>query len=290
VTGSAKVFTIFLLVFMVMGEIRPSLAQGEGPGMLEQTKQVLSGKESDDASLWITEKTGQYLPLDLTFVDEMGLTIRLGDIIDRPTIFMPIYFFCPNICSKNLANLAVAMNSLSAKPGKDYRVVALSFNDAENHKIAAEAKNNYLKILADDFPAGEWRFLTGNSDAIKAATDAVGFRFQKVDDETFIHPAVLMVLASDGKIIRYVYGSFLAGDIDLALSAAKSGTPVMSVKRLLDFCFNYDPRGKTSVFQTVKITVLLVFGVALVLFILYVKRKGRQAKKTLKTEGSTRSR
>ena len=286
-TPLANVFAIALFVCMSMGVMRPSWAKDQGSGMLEATKQVLSGKANDDASLWITEKTSQYLPLDLQFVDETGQTVRLADIIDRPTIFLPIYFFCPSICSKNLANLAVALNSLNAKPGDDYRVIALSFNDAENHKIAAEAKINYLKILPDDFPAGEWRFLTGHRDAIKAATDAVGFRFQKVDDETFIHPAVLMAIAADGKIIRYVYGSFLAGDIDLALSAAASGTPIMSVKRLLDFCFNYDPHGKTSVFQTVKISVLLVFGVAMLLFILYFKRKGRQAKNASVAQGST---
>ncbi len=288
-TSLAKAFAIFLLVLMAMGAMSPTRAHNEGPGLLEATKQVPSGKENDDdAALWITEKTGQYLPLDLQFVDEAGLTVRLGDIIDRPTILLPIYFICPNICSKNLANLTVALNSLSARPGKDYRVIALSFNEAENYKIAADAKINYLKLLPDDFPAGEWRFLTGGSDAIKAATDAVGFRFQKVDDGTFIHPAALMVIAADGKIIRYVYGSFLAGDIDLALSAAASGTPTMSVKRLLGFCFNYDPYGTSSVFQVVKVTVLLVFGVTMLLFILYFKRKDRQAKKALETEGSTR--
>jgi protein SCO1/2 len=281
VSPLAKVFALTLLVFMAMGVMRPSWAKDEGPGMLEATKLVLGGKESDDASLWITDKTGQYLPLDLQFVDEAGLPVRLGDIIDRPTILLPIYFFCPNICSRNLANLAVAMNSLSAKPGKDYRVIALSFSDVENHKDAAAAKNNYLKILPDDFPANEWRFLTGKSDAIKAATDAVGFRFQKIDDETFIHPAALMAIAADGRIIRYVYGSFLAGDIDLAISAAAAGTPVMAVRRLLGFCFNYDPHGKTSVFQTVKIVVLLVFAVGTVFFIFYFKRKGREAKKAL---------
>jgi protein SCO1/2 len=284
----ARGFLIFFILLMTTSALRLCWAQGEGPGILEATKQVLSGKENDDASQWVTEKTGQYLPLDLQFVDETGMTVRLGEIIDRPTILLPIYFFCPNICSKNLANLAVAMNSLSALPGKDYRVIALSFNDAETYKDAAGAKNNYLRILPEDFPAAEWRFLTGSSDAIKAATDAVGFRFQKVDDETFIHPAALMAIAADGKIIRYVYGSFLAGDIDLAVSAAASGTPAMSVKRLLSFCFNYDPHGKTSVFQTVKIAVLLVFGVTMFLFILYFKRKDRQAKKALKTEGSTR--
>jgi protein SCO1 len=284
----ARLFLIFNILLMTTSAPSLCWAQGEGPGILEATKKVLSGKENDDASQWVTEKTGQYLPLDLQFVDETGSTVRLGDIIDRPTILLPIYFFCPNICSKNLANLAVAMNSLSARPGKDYRVIALSFNDAETYKDAAGAKNNYLKILPEDFPAGEWRFLTGSSDAIKAVTDAVGFRFQKVDDETFIHPAALMAIAADGKIIRYVYGSFLAGDIDLAVSAAASGTPAMSVRRLLSFCFNYDPHGKTSVFQTVKIAVLLVFGVTMLLFILYFKRKDRQAQKALKTEGSTR--
>ncbi len=266
---------------MVIGAMYPSWAKDEGLGMLEATKLILSGKESDDPSLWITDKTGQYLPLDLQFFDEAGLPVRLGDIIDRPTILLPIYFFCPNICSRNLANLAVAMNSLSAKPGLDYRVVALSFNDVENHKDAAAAKNNYLKILPDNFPAGEWRFLTGKSDDIKAATDAVGFRFQKIDDETFIHPAALMAIASDGRIIRYVYGSFLSGDIDLAISAAAAGTPIMAVRRLLGFCFNYDPHGKTSVFQTVKIVVLLIFGVATIFAIFYFKRKGRESKKAL---------
>jgi len=283
----ANVFAIIFLVIMAMVAMHPSSAKDQGPGMLEATKQVLGGKANDDASLWITEKTGQYLSLDLQFVDETGQAVRLGDIIDRPTILLPIYFFCPNICSKNLANLAVALNSLSAKPGKDYRVIALSFNEAENHKIAADAKINYLKILPDDFPAGEWRFLTGSRDAIKAATDAVGFRFQKVDDETFIHPAALMAIAADGKIIRYVYGSFLAGDIDLALSAAASGTPIMSVKRFLDFCFNYDPHGKSSVFQTVKISVLLIFGVAMLFIVLYFTRKGREAQKAPAAEGST---
>ncbi len=284
----AKIFAIFLFVSVAMGAMRSSWAKDQGPGMLEATKLVLSGKESDDASLWITDKTGQYLPLDLQFADEAGLPVRLGDIIDRPTILLPIYFFCPNICSRNLANLAVAMNSLSAKPGLDYRVVAVSFNDVENHKDAAAAKTNYLKILPDDFPANEWRFLTGRSDAIKAVTDAVGFRFQKIDDETFIHPAALMAIAADGRIIRYVYGSFLAGDIDLAISSAAAGTPVMAVRRLLGFCFNYDPHGKSAVVQTVKIVVLLVFGVAAIFFIFYFKRKSREAKQALAAaEGST---
>ena len=142
--------------------------------LLEQTKQVITGKSSTDAQ-WIEEKTGQYLPLDLEFIDEEGKPIRLREIIDRPTILLLIYFYCPNICSKNLAHLAIALNSLSFNPDKEFRVIALSFNEAESYKDAARAKQNYLKIVGANFPPYGWRFLTGSRDAIKTAIDAVGF-------------------------------------------------------------------------------------------------------------------
>lgn len=266
-------FCLFLLVFSEFCGI--SLAKGDNntsPTLLEQSKQIISGKKSADLE-WIEEKTGQYLPLDLAFADEEGNTIQLKEIIDRPTIFLPIYFYCPNICSKNLSNLAIALNSLSFKPGEEYRVIALSFNEAENHKDAARAKRNYLKIVDEGFPSDGWRFLTGTQKAIKEATDAVGFRFKKIDDETFIHPAALMTIAEDGKIIRYIYGSFLAGDIDMGLADAVSGRPSLSVKRLLAFCFNYDPDKNKSVFQLVKIGVMLFFGIILAIIFIYFKRK-----------------
>lgn len=248
------------------------LADEGQSGLLEQTKMILAAGDIDN-SKWIEEKTGQYVPLDLEFVDENGKTIRLAEIIDRPTILLPIYFYCPNICSKNLSNLAIALNNLSSRPGKDYRVIAFSFSELENHEVAATAKKNYLKILDDDFPEKEWYFLTGSAEAIKAATEAVGFRFQKNDDQTFIHPAALMTVAEDGKIIRYVYGSFLAGDIDMALADAAKGTPSLSVKRLLGFCFNYDPDKNKSVFQQVKIGVVALFALGLAVVFVYYKKK-----------------
>lgn len=286
--GPAKIFIFITLAMCLVtaGLYRNSWGHGEGPEPPEQSTEVSADTRSD-GGLWIEEKTGQYLPLDLEFVDEEGRSVRLGDIIDRPTLFLPGYFYCANICSKNLANLAVALNSLSFQPGKDYRVVALSFNEAEGPLDAARAKRNYLKILPEGFPASEWRFLTGNKEAIKAATDAVGFRFQKASDETFIHPAALMVIAADGKIIRYVFGSFLAGDIDVALSAAESGTPALSVRRLLGFCFNYDPYADKSVFQTVKIVILVLFGVTLLSLWLYYRRRGQNVEKAVNTDSST---
>ena len=56
--------------------------RGAGPGLLEGTKELLVNKETDEAAQWITEKTGQFLPLDLQFVDEAG---KLGFVMDGNT-------------------------------------------------------------------------------------------------------------------------------------------------------------------------------------------------------------
>lgn len=262
----------FLLLLLLLLFTTSLLFAQESSGILEQSKVLLS-QTQEDQSKWIEEKRGEFLPLDLVFTDENGEEIVLADIIDRPTIFLPIYFYCPNICSKSLANLAVALGSLAAQPGVDYRVIALSFSEVETPEVAAQAKENYIKIVGSQFPADEWKFLTGSSEAIRAATDAVGYRFKKNEDLTFIHPAALMIIGADGKIIRYVYGSFLAGDIDMGIADAVKGVPSLSVKRLLSFCFNYDPDQNKSVFQYVKIGVLAFFFFCLLFVFLFFKQK-----------------
>jgi protein SCO1/2 len=227
---------------------------------------------------WVTEKTGEFIPLDTSFTDEYGTEMTLRSLIDKPTILLPIYFFCPSACSKNLANMAVAMNRMSFEPGTDYRPIALSFSATENADNALRAKQNYLKLVYDGFPAKEWKFLTGDAQSIKAVTDALGYRFKKLDNETYIHPSTIIAIGIDGKIIRYVYGTFVPGDIDMAISSAKEGVPALSVKRFLEFCLNYDPDQNKSVFQYVKVAVLLFFTVGIVLVFYFGRRKKSKVK------------
>jgi len=264
------------LLLFLLSNVGVTYAQSDKMSHSEHTmsaQDMMSSGQVPEGEKWINEKTGDYIPLHLEFVGEDGGKITLGSIIDKPTIVLPIYFYCPAICSQNLANLAVALKELSFMPGKDYRVIALSFNEVETSEVASRAKENYLKIVGDDFPAAEWYFLTGTKNNIKAVTDSLGFRFKKMDDTTFIHPSALMILDGKGRIIRYVYGSFLAGDIDMALLDAQKGTPSLSVKRLLAFCFDYDPDTNKSLFQTVKVSVIALFGLVLGFVFFYFRRK-----------------
>ncbi len=270
-------FSVLLVTVLLYGTA--AYAQSEKMNMTEGSQHMnhaVNGMEPKADEKWIEEKTGDFVPLHLEFVDEDGKKVTLGSIIDRPTIILPIYFYCPGICSRNLANLATALKNLSFQPGKDYRVIAFSFNDVEDFQVARDAKTNYLKIVGDEFPSSEWRFLTGEKDNIKKVTDSLGFRFQKMNDTTFIHPSALMTVSGEGQIIRYVYGSFLAGDIDMALLDAQRGTPSLSVKRLLAFCFNYDPDANKSVFQTIKMAILGLFVVAFSFVFFFFKKKGKR--------------
>ena len=69
-----------------------------------------------------------------------------------------------------------------------------------------------------------------------------------------------VTVAENGMVIKYVYGNFIPGDVEMALAEAKSGIPALSVKRLLNFCFNYDPDKNKTLFQVVKVVVLIIFG------------------------------
>ncbi len=221
----------------------------------------------------VDEQTGATLPLESRFLDEHGAVVTLGSLIDKPTILLPIYFTCPNSCSTNLANLAIAMDRMKLQAGRDYRAIALSFDDEETPETARSAKANYLNLLDDDFPADQWRFLTGSRAAIDAVLDSVGFSYKKLADGTFIHPSMLVVLADSGMIIKYVYGTFIPGDIEIALAEAQRGRPATSIKRFLDYCFNYDPTATNAVFETVKLLIVGTFLLGLAFFFVRILRK-----------------
>jgi protein SCO1/2 len=229
---------------------------------------------SDQSTVWLEEQTGATLPLEAAFLDENGTRVTFGELLDKPMILMPIYFYCPNSCPTNLANMAVAMDRMRLQAGKDYRAVALSFNHNETPEQARYAKRNYMQLMNEAFPESEWNFLTGSEENISAVLEAIGYSFKSLPDGTFIHPSALVAVAEDGTVIKYVYGSFIPGDVEIALKEADRGIPARSIKRLLNYCFNYDPDKNKSFFQTTKLVVLLLFGgLVLFFFVRFIRRK-----------------
>lgn len=240
------------------------------------TAEVESQDENLFKSVGLDEKLGQKVPLDVTFKDSSGKSVTLSELVDRPTLLQLVFYHCPQTCNMMMSSLANALPGVTFTPGQDYRAVTISFDHEDTPQIARDTKANYMNILPSDFPADQWRFLTGDIPAIKAVTEAVGFRFKRVGQHNYVHPNVLIVLGEDGKVIRYLYGvDYLPFDVSMALTEAARGTPAVSIKKLVSFCFDYDPEGKKYVFNTFRVAgIALLLGLGL--FFFAVLRKGNK--------------
>lgn len=208
----------------------------------------------------VVEKTGQVIPLNLTFLDEDGGQIKLRELVTKPTILTLVYYSCSGVCPQMLGELAAALRSLKLAPGKDYEVVTISFDIEDSPAIAKEKKVNYIKAAGTAFPDAAWRFLTGGEESISFITKSVGFAFRR-DSSTgtvgfgakkemrgFIHPAVLIFLAPDGRITRYMYleqshygtlspASFSPAEMEMALIDASKGKAWIGLNNPVRLCF-----------------------------------------------------
>jgi protein SCO1/2 len=226
----------------------------------------------------VDERLGQFLNLDLTFLDENNRELRLKDFIEKPTLILPVYFYCPQACSMMLASLASAINDVPLTPGENYQVLAISFDDQETPELAREAKKNYLNRIEKDFPEDQWKFLTGDQQEIDKLLHGLGYRLKKTGAHMFVHPNVMVVLSPAGKIIRYLYGTyFLPFDIGMALTEASMGTPQLSIRRVLTYCFGYDSEKKTYVFKAFRIVAVTIISV-LAVFLFFLLRKGKNSR------------
>ena len=226
-------------------------------------------------TIGMDEKLGQTVPLDLTFSDENGNPVRLRQLIHTPTILALVYYRCPNVCSFLLQNLAGVINRMPSEPGREYQVMAISFDETEKSALALEKKKIFLKMIEKPFPEEAWRFLTGEKENIQKLTDAVGFYFKREGND-FLHPVSIIVLSSEGKIIRYLYGTdFLPFDLKMALLEASQGRVGPTTSKVLHFCFSYDPQGRKYVFNILKVTGIVTLLLALS-FILFLVFKGKK--------------
>jgi len=253
----------------------PAGAAGGG-GLLRQPDSA-AAEQSPQATVGIEEHLGAKIPLDLTFRDEAGKTVALAELITGPTVILPVYYRCANVCSVLQTRMATALQKLEKRPAADYRVISISFDERETPEMAARSRHTYLAAMRKPFPEEGWRFLTGDAAAVSRFTDSVGFRFQRRGAD-FIHQVVSIVVDKNGVIIRYLYGvTVLPKDLALAITEARSGVSGISIRKVMDFCFSYDPAAKTYVFNLLRVsatTVILCAG-GFLAFLLLAGRKRR---------------
>ncbi len=232
----------------------------------------------DPLKIGLTEHLGDKANTDLRFVAENGDTVTLKDLVDRPMLVSLVYYTCPSICRpllNEVADMLGKLEKVDMQPGRDYRMLTISFDETDSPEGSTRLKDEYYRKLPDGFPRDSWTFLTADSATIAAFTQSVGFGFQRAATD-FAHPTTLVVLAPDGKITRYLTGSeYLPLDIKMALIEAREGRIGATVVKFYKFCFSYDPSGEKFVLKTTRIVGLSTLaGVAgIVLFVSAANRR-----------------
>jgi protein SCO1/2 len=193
----------------------------------------------------VDEKLGARIPLELTFTDDRGRTVRLGDYLDgtRPVLLTLVYYRCPMLCELVLQNLVKGLTPLGWRPGGEYRGLTVSIDPKDRRGPAELKQRTLLQALAHPEARTGWPFLVGQPASIQALADAVGFRYAyDPRSDQYAHPAVAIVLGPDGRVSRYLYGvAFQPLDLRLALTEAGRGHIGGIVNRVLLTCFRYDP-------------------------------------------------
>lgn len=239
-------------------------------------------REDTAAKVGLDEKLGTIIPLDLTFRDEQGQPVRLAELINKPTVIAPVYYRCPNVCHFLQGDLARVLPELKLKAGEDYQVISFSFDEKEQPELAQRSRDTYYAAMKNQYPDQAWRFLTGDYDTIHTLTDAAGFRFQRVGTD-FLHPVAFFVVSPDGMIVRYLHGTHvLPKDLTLALYEAKSGQVGTTIRKMVQYCFSFDPEQKTYVFNILRVSATAILS-TLVIFAAFLILGGRKSKKDKKS-------
>jgi protein SCO1/2 len=192
----------------------------------------------------VDQKLGAEVPLDARFVTDEGAAVALRDVLGkRPVILALVYYRCPMLCNLVLNGIEEAARTLRFDAGKEFDIVAVSIDPAEDTDVAATKKHSYVKHYGRPGTDGGWRFLTGKKPAIDALASAVGFRYAwDAASGQYAHGSAIMILTPGGKVSRYFYGvEYSARDVRLGLVEASEGKIGTLADRIVLLCFQYDP-------------------------------------------------
>ena len=220
------------------------LAQANAPGLRPEAGPPSNAMPQALQQVKFDQKLDAQLPLDATFKDDTGKTVRLGDYFgERPVVLAFVYYECPMLCNQILNGLVSGVGVLDQTVGTDFDVVAISFDARETPTQAAAKKATYLDRYQRPGSERGWHFLTGDEATIKRVTDTAGFQFAwDAASQQFAHASGIIVTTPEGKLSRYLFGiEYPPRDLKFALMESSAGKIGSVVDQVLLYCYHYEP-------------------------------------------------
>ena len=235
--------------------------------MLLLTAPALAGPEDllGSKEKFFTPHLGDRVPLNLTFRDETGKKVTLGDYgKTKPVLLVLAYFRCPMLCTLVLNDVVKGLRGVPFTAGDAFEVVVVSFDAREKPALAKAKKDAYVEEYGRPGDEKGWHFLTGEQPEIDQLMEAVGFRaYWDEQQQQFAHARGILVLTADWMVTRYfLEGTFPPRDLRLALVEASEGRVGSPMDRILLMCFNYNP--STGRYSMTVLTIVRTAGAVMV--------------------------
>jgi protein SCO1/2 len=285
----------FLIAMAFTVSLCPALASAQknehynsplySPKYYDPSQGTANGIPDPLKKVGIEQRLGESLPLDAQFKDENGQLVKLGDYFGkgRPVIVTLVYFECPMLCNQVLNGLTGSLKGVSFDVGKEFDVVAVSFDAKEFDKpdLAKNKKASYMERYGRPSTEKGWHFLTGTQASIDAITQATGFKYEWDDKSNqFAHGSAIMIATPEGKLSRYFYGiDYAPRDVKLGIMESAESKVGSVADELMLYCFHYDPASGKYGFQILSVlrlaAIATVLGMGLMGFVFWRRNKSR---------------
>ena len=257
------------------------------PRYYDPAVQTSNGLPETLKKVGIEQRLGETLPFDTVFKDENGREVKLGEYFSkgRPVVLALVYYECPMLCNQVLNGLTGSMKGVSLDAGKDFDVVAISFDARENDKpeLAKNKKASYVERYGRPGTEEGFHFLTGTQDSIDAVTKTVGFSYEWDEKSNqFAHASAVIIANPNGKLSRYLYGiDYSPKDLKFGIIDSADNKIGSAADQLLLYCYHYDPStGKYgfAVLRAMRIGgIATILGMGLMGFVFWRRNKKKAA-------------
>ena len=245
---NAFVYFTTLLILLIAG------SAGAQAGLTQAVLDDVAVEPRSDATL----------PLGLRFLDESAQPRTLGEVLmGKPAILVFADYTCRTLCGPVLTFVAAGLERSGLAAGADYGLVVIGLDPKDDIKSARIAKA--ARVGSGTPLAAATVTLTGEEAAVRAATDALGYRYAyDAEHGQFAHPTAAFAVNSAGRVTRVLSGLTLDGaNLRMALVEAGEGRVGSLGDRLRVLCYGFDPvRGV----YTEKITLWLELAAIVTLF------------------------
>jgi protein SCO1/2 len=223
---------------------------------------------------------GARVPMNGKFLDAHGKSVTLRGLAHgKPTLLVPGYFHCANLCGIVRAGVANAVKASGFVPGKQFNVVLVSIDPSDTPGSALATKHNDA-FAHPGAHVSQWHYLTGPGATSASLMRSIGFRyFYDSRNGQFDHAAGVVLLTPQGKVSQYLFGvKFPARTLRLGLVHASDNRIGNIVDQFLLLCCRYD--ASTGRYTLVIHRVMQGLGIATALllagFLVVLRRMERR--------------